>query len=162
MVDIFSKKINKWPAYSWKDAQNPLKNSNQSISKTPPRSAQVAEAAEQLGQGPTGLHLHPGGGAVPYPSVHWSCQETAGHPGVLTQAYRSIGGTSSSQRQQDHLTPEITRWQKANIRILPTESKITWHHQNPVFPPQQSWIPQHTGKAKFGFKIISHAAGRGF
>jgi hypothetical protein len=48
-----------------------------------------------------------------------------------------MGGTSSSQRQQEHLTPEITRWQKANTRILPTETKTTWHHQNPVLPPQQ-------------------------
>ena len=34
------------------------------------------------------------------------------------------------------LTPEITRWQKANIRILLTETKNTGHHQNPVRPPQ--------------------------
>ena len=39
--------------------------------------------------------------AVPQPSVHRSCQETAGLPGMLTQAYRPIGRTSSSQRQQD-------------------------------------------------------------
>jgi hypothetical protein len=25
----------------------------------------------------------------------------------------------------------------------------------------QSWIPQHTQKARLGFKIISHDAGRG-
>jgi hypothetical protein len=60
--------------------------------------------------------------------VHWSCQERAGLPGVLTKAYRPTAGTSSSQRQQEHLTPEITRWQKANARILPTETKTTWHH----------------------------------
>jgi hypothetical protein len=47
--------------------------------------AQAAKVAEQLGQGPSGLYLHPGGGAVPPPSVHWSCQERAGLPGVLTQ-----------------------------------------------------------------------------
>ena len=74
------------------------------------RRGQATEATELLGQGPTGLHLQPGGGAVPQPSVHWSCQERAGLPGVLTQAYRPTGGTSSSQRQQEHLTPEITRW----------------------------------------------------
>jgi hypothetical protein len=48
-----------------------------------------------------------------------------------------MGGTSSSQKQQDHLTQEITRCLKANTRILPKETKITWNHQNPVVPPQQ-------------------------
>ena len=43
----------------------------------------------------------------------------------------------SRQRQQENLKPEITRRRKANARILPTEFKTTWHHQNPVFPPQQ-------------------------
>jgi hypothetical protein len=38
----------------------------------PVRSSQAAEAREQMGQGPTCLHLHPGGEAVPQPSVHWS------------------------------------------------------------------------------------------
>ena len=65
-------------------------------------------------------------------------QERAGLPGVLTEANRHTEGTSSSQRQLEHLTPEITRWQKANIRILPTETKNTWHHQKPVIPPQQT------------------------
>ena len=96
-----------------------------------------AQTREFLGQGATGLYLQPGGEAVPQPSVHWSCQEGAGLPGVLTQAYRLTGGTSSSQRQQEHLTPKITRWQKANTRILPTETKTTWHQQNPVLPPQR-------------------------
>ena len=121
-----------------------------------------AEAAEQLGQGPTGLHLHPGGGAVPYPSVHWSCQEKAGHPGVLTQAYRSIGGASSRQKQQEHLTSEITKWSMANARILPTDTKTTWHHQSPVLPPKQVLDTPIHQKARFVFKIISHGAGRGF
>ena len=72
--------------------------------------ASSAQAVEQMRQCSFCLHLHPGAGAVPQPSVHWSCQERAGLPGVLTQAYRLTGGTSSSQRQQEHLTPEITRW----------------------------------------------------
>ena len=48
--------------------------------------------------------------------LHVSCQERAALPGPLTQAYRPTGGTSSSQRQQDQLTPEITRWRKASTR----------------------------------------------
>jgi hypothetical protein len=101
------------------------------------RSTQAAEAAEQLGQGSTGLHLWLGDGAVLQACVHWSCQDRDGLPGVLTQTYRLIGGISFSQRQQEHLTSEITRWQKANPRILPTETMTTWHYQNPVLPPQR-------------------------
>jgi hypothetical protein len=53
------------------------------------------------------------------------------------QANRITGGTNSNQRQLKQLTPEITRWRKANIRILLTETKTTQHHQNPVDPQQQ-------------------------
>ena len=101
------------------------------------RSVQAAEGTEQLGQGDMGLHLQSGCGAVLQPSVHWYCHERAGLLRVLKQTYRFRGRTSSSQRQQEHLTPEITRCQKTNARILPTETKTTWHHQNPVLPPQQ-------------------------
>ena len=68
-------------------------------------------------------------------------------PIVLTQAYGRKGGTSSSQRQQDKLTPEITRWRKASTRTLPTETKAIWHHQNPLLPQQQA---QEEGRSKFG------------
>jgi hypothetical protein len=61
----------------------------------------------------------------------------AGFPEVLTQAYRLIGGTGYRQKQQEHLTPEMTRRRKANAKILPTETKTTWHRQNPVLLPQQ-------------------------
>jgi DNA anti-recombination protein RmuC len=64
-------------------------------------------------------------------------QEKVGLPGVLTEANRIIGGTSSSQRQLEQLTPEITRWRKANIKILLTETKTVHHHQNPALPPQR-------------------------
>ena len=60
--------------------------------------------------------------------------ERVGLPGVLTEANRITGGTSSSQRQLEHLIPEITRWGKANVRILLTETKTTHHHQNPSLP----------------------------
>jgi hypothetical protein len=61
-------------------------------------------------------------------------QVRVGLPGVLTEANRFTGGTSFSQRQLNHLTQEITRWQKARIRILVTETETTGHHQNPVCP----------------------------
>lgn len=34
------------------------------------RSTQATGAVDQLGQGPFSLHLHPGAGAIPQPSVH--------------------------------------------------------------------------------------------
>jgi hypothetical protein len=64
-------------------------------------------------------------------------QETVRLPGVLTEDNRNTGGTSSSQSQLEHITPEITRWQRANERILLTETKTTQHYQNTVLPPQQ-------------------------
>ena len=66
-------------------------------------------ALELLEQGPMGLFLQPGGGVDLQSSVHWSYQERADLPGVLTQAFRPTGGTSSSQRQQDQTTPETAR-----------------------------------------------------
>ena len=47
--------------------------------------------------------------AVPEPSVHKFHQGRDGLPGVQTQAHIPKGGKGSSQRQQKHLTPEITR-----------------------------------------------------
>ena len=55
---------------------------------------------------------------------------------MLTEANRITGGKSSSQKRGEYLIPEITRWQKANIRILLTDTKINGHHQNPVHSPQ--------------------------
>ena len=100
---------------------------------------------EQPGQGPSGLHLYPGAGAVLQPSVYWSCRWRVGLPAVLTQAYGTTGGTSSSQRQQDQLTPEITRRWKARAKTLPTETKATWHHQNPDLPQSRRGSPFCTG-----------------
>jgi hypothetical protein len=89
-------------------------------------------------------------------------QERVGFPGMLTKTNRITGGTSSSQRQLDHLTPEITRWRKANLRILLTETKTTGIIRNQYSHHSKSWIPQHRGKARFRFKIISHEASREF
>jgi hypothetical protein len=57
--------------------------------------------------------------------------------------------------------PEITRWQKANKRILLTETKTSGIIRT-QYAYHESWIPKHTGKARFVFKIISHDGGRGF
>ena len=43
-----------------------------------------------------------------------SSPERTGLPGVLT--HRLAGGTSQSQRQQDQMKPEITRWLEARAR----------------------------------------------
>jgi hypothetical protein len=76
-------------------------------------------------------------------------QERVRLPGVLTEANRITEVTSSSQRQLEHLTPEITRLQKANIRILLTENKTIRHNQNPVCPPQQVLDTPTHPKSKF-------------
>ena len=89
-------------------------------------------------------------------------KERAALPGMLTEANRLTGGTSSSQRQLEHLTPEITRWWKANERIFLTETKTTGHHQNPVHPPQRVLDTPTCPKARLRFKIISHDGGRRF
>ena len=73
---------------------------------------------------------------LPKESTPTVTQEGAGLPGVLTEANRITGGTSSNQRQLNQLTPEITRWQKVNVRILLTETKTTHHHQNPALPTE--------------------------
>jgi hypothetical protein len=64
-------------------------------------------------------------------------QERVGLPRMLTEANRITGGTSSSQRQLEHLTREITRWRKAKVRILLIETKTTRYHQNPILPKEQ-------------------------
>jgi hypothetical protein len=63
-------------------------------------------------------------------------QKRASLPGLLVEAKRITKGTSSNQRQPEQLTPEITRWQKADVRILLTETKTTHHHQNEALPTQ--------------------------
>jgi hypothetical protein len=105
--------------------------------------SRVTEATELLGQGP----FRPSSSArrQSWSSALWApsppeeslptgsaltpgTQERAGLPGMLTEANRLTGGTRSSQRQLEHLTPEITRWRKTNVRILLTGTKTTWHH----------------------------------
>jgi hypothetical protein len=51
-----------------------------------------------VGTGSFWLLSAPRAWAVPEPSVHKFCKERAGLPGVLTEVYRCIGGTSSNQR----------------------------------------------------------------
>ena len=79
-----------------------------------PRALMTWDPRNSLGQDPSGFHLHPGADPVPQLSIPKFLPERTGLPGVLT--HRLAGGTSHSQRQQDQLTPEITRWQEASIR----------------------------------------------
>ena len=65
---------------------------------------------------------------------------------MLTEANRTTGGTSSNQRQLEHLTPEITRWRKTKVRILLTETKTTYHHHNPVLPTLRVLDTPNTSK----------------
>jgi hypothetical protein len=57
--------------------------------------------------------------------------------------------------------PEIFRWVN-DVTILLTETKTTQHPRTQHSHHSESWIPQHNGKARFRFKIVSHDAGRGF
>jgi hypothetical protein len=62
------------------------------------------------GTGPFQSPSAPRALAVPEPFEYKFHQERACPPGMMKQAYRPTGGISSSQRQQEYLTPEITRW----------------------------------------------------
>ena len=86
--------------------------------------------------------------------------ERTGLPGA--QIKRFTEQISHSKKQQNQLTPEITRCQKAKARTLQTENKSTQHHPNQVLPQQEFWILQHTRKARSGFKITSHDVDRGY
>jgi hypothetical protein len=54
-------------------------------------------------------------------------QERTSLPGLLIE---------KTESQEEQLTPEITRWQDANVRIFLTEAKTTQNHQNTALPPQ--------------------------
>ena len=104
----------------------------------PPGANRAQEWRSRWEQDPSRLHPCSGGNPVPQLSVPKSHQEKAGHPGVLTWnhsspyqilpgesalqkllkhiwslVHRLTGGTSPSQRQQDKLTPVISRCQEA-------------------------------------------------
>jgi hypothetical protein len=99
--------------------------------------AQATEATKLLGQGPFG----PSSSARRYSWTSEVCapslpedslptesaltlgtQERAGLSGVLTETNRLTEGTSSSQKQLEHLTTEITRWWMTNLRTLVIET----------------------------------------
>jgi hypothetical protein len=63
-------------------------------------------------------------------SDHWNSRELDSL--MQIEANKITGGTSSSQRQLEDITPEITRWRKANVTILLTETKTTCYHENPI------------------------------
>jgi hypothetical protein len=55
--------------------------------------------------------------------------------------YPRSADTGLQAHRRDKLKPETarptnTRWQKASSRTLPTETRATYHHQNPVLPQQ--------------------------
>ena len=78
--------------------------------------------------------------------------------GVRTQAYRPTGGTNSSQRQQYQLAPDGKRQAQEPYQQKPRPHgniRTQFSHHS------KSRIPQHTRKARVGFKIISHDTDRG-
>jgi hypothetical protein len=79
-----------------------------------PGALRTPELMNSPGQDPSSFHLHPGADRLPQFSIPKFLLERIGLPGVLTHKF--AGGTSHSQRQQDQLTPEITRWWEASER----------------------------------------------
>jgi hypothetical protein len=69
-------------------------------------------------------------------TLNTETQKRSRIPGLLREANRITGGTSSNQRKLYQLTLEITRRRKANVRILLTETKTTHYHHYPALPPQ--------------------------
>lgn len=89
--------IKEWFSLRWLSKEGPARNT------------QATEAVDQLGQVSSWLHLYSGAGAVPHPSVNRSCQERDDLSGILLQAFRPTRSTSSRQKKQYQLTPEINR-----------------------------------------------------
>jgi hypothetical protein len=78
----------------------PKRDSSRAIRTQEPRNSQ--------GQDPSGFCLHTRADPVPQLPIHKFLLEKTGLLGVLTN--RLTGGTSHSERQQDQLTADITRW----------------------------------------------------
>jgi hypothetical protein len=93
------------------------------------------EPRNNQGQDPSSFCMHRGADSVQL-SIPKYIMERTDLPGehMLEEV------TSHSQRQLGQIKPEISRWQEARA----TETKATWHHQNPVLPPQQALVtPTH-------------------
>jgi hypothetical protein len=82
--------------------------------RNPARTLKAQEPRSCPGEESFGFYLHPRDDPAPQLFIPKFLSEIIGFPGVLK--HRLTGGTSHSQRQQDQLTPEITRQQKASKR----------------------------------------------
>jgi hypothetical protein len=82
-------------------------------------------------------------------------------PRKLTQAYRPTGGTSSNQIAKPTNTRDI-QMMKGKCKNFTNRNQGYMASSEPSSPTTaKSWIPQHTEKARFGFKITSHGTDRG-
>jgi hypothetical protein len=77
---------------------------HQIYSKDPPGALKTQELRSSLGQDPSGFHLH----------QKMNLCHISSYPNPTGKEL--TGGKSHSQRQQDQLTSEITRWQEAEAR----------------------------------------------
>jgi hypothetical protein len=73
-------------------------------------------------------------------------QEKSWSPRSVDRDYRITGGTSSRHRQLEHLTPEITRWQKGKWKNLPNRNQD--HGETPKPRTQTTASPGYTNKLK--------------
>jgi hypothetical protein len=110
--------------------------------------AQEAQNNRVDGTGSFRLPSEPRAWAVPEASIQKFLKRERGGGGVLTHAYRPTGRTSSSQRQQDYLTPEITRWQKATQKSYQQKPRLLGIIRTQSSHQRKFWIPQHTRKTR--------------
>ena len=100
------------------------------------RATRTQEPRYIQGQDPPGFGLQPCAKPEPQLSIFKFLLKRTGLLGILTQ--RFAGVTSHTQRQQNYLTPEISRLARGNGKNISNRSKTTWHHQNSGLLPQ--WV----------------------
>jgi hypothetical protein len=69
-------------------------------------------------------------------SEHWGSRESW-NPRSADRGLQNHRRNTLQPETTRTYNTEIIRWQKANIRILLTETKTTLHYQNPVCSPEQ-------------------------
>jgi hypothetical protein len=80
-------------------------------------------------------------------------------------------GTGLQTPRRDKLQPETARSSNTRDYQMAKDKLKKLNQQKPIligiirtqyFHHSKYWLPQHSRKARFRFKIISHDAGRGF
>jgi hypothetical protein len=88
-------------------------------------------------------------------ALNTETQERASLPGLLIEL------TESQEEQAITTNSRDYRMAKGKCKNLTNRNQDHLPSSNPALPPQPTWALQHTGKARPGFKSISHDDGRG-